>query len=115
MVFKILALLIKMDILGKEKLRMNAIPDDWSLAALLLFGGALTALAAGAAVLIAESWFQKMRRRREHFKIRQDGHLKTWRDRQRESFLWLSSEPEKVQSRSESRVHSDRIKNQFKT
>ena len=94
---------------------MNAIPDDWSLAALLLFGGALTALAAGAAVLIAESWFQKMRRRREQFKIRQDGHLKMWRDRQRESFLWLSSEPEKVQSRSESRVHADRIRSQFKT
>jgi hypothetical protein len=99
----------------KRKLRMSAIPDDWSLAALLLFGGALTALAAGAAVLIAESWFQKMRRRREHFKIWQDGHLKMWRDRQRESFLWLSSGPEKVQSRSESRVHSDRIGNQFKT
>ena len=78
---------------------MNAIPDDWSLAALLLFGGALTVLAAGAAVFIAESWFQKMRRRREHFKIWQDAYLKMWQDRQRESFLWLSSEPEKDHSR----------------
>jgi hypothetical protein len=112
MVLKILDITYKNGYSRKRKLRMNAIPDDWSLAALLLFGGALTALAAGAAVLIAESWFQKMRRRREHFKIRQDGHLKVWRDRQRESFLWLSSEPEKVQSRSESRVHSDRIRNQ---
>ena len=57
---------------------MNAIPSDWSLALLLLFGGASTALAAWAAVLIAESWFQKMRQRREQFKAWQDGYLKMW-------------------------------------
>ena len=77
---------------------MNAIPDDWSLAALLLFGGALTALAAGAAVLIAESWFQKMRRRREHFKIWQDRRLKIWQEQQRESFLRLERTAKKAQS-----------------
>jgi hypothetical protein len=38
-----------------------------------LIGVAFTALAAGAAFLLAESWFQKMRQRREHFK--------TWQDR----------------------------------
>jgi hypothetical protein len=63
---------------------MNDIPSVWSFAALLLFGVTLTALAAGAAFLLAESWFQKMRQRREHFK--------TWQDRQRRSFLWLSSD-----------------------
>jgi len=38
---------------------MNAIPGDWSLALLLLFGGASTALTAWAAVLLAEIWSQK--------------------------------------------------------
>jgi hypothetical protein len=42
---------------------MNEIPDVWSLAALLLFGGAFTALAVGVAILLAESWFRKMRQR----------------------------------------------------
>jgi hypothetical protein len=45
---------------------MNEIPD---VAALLLFGGAFTALAVGVEILLAESWFQKMRQKREHFKI----------------------------------------------
>ena len=94
---------------------MSEIPSDWSPDALLLLVGVFTALSAGASIFLAEIWSQKMRRRREHFKIWQDGHLKMWRDRQRESFLWLSSGPEKVQSGSESRVHSDRIRNQFKT
>ncbi len=74
---------------------MNEIPGVWSLAALLLFGGALTALAAGAAILLAENWFQKMRRRREQFKTWQDRQFKAWQERQRESFLWLSSDKEK--------------------
>jgi hypothetical protein len=56
---------------------MSEIPNDWSLAALLLFGGAVTALAAGAAILLAESWFQKMRQRREHFKIGKTGGSKS--------------------------------------
>jgi hypothetical protein len=71
---------------------MSLIPGDWSLALLLLFGGVSTALAAGAAVLMAESWFQKMRRRREHFKAWQDGYLKMWQDRQSESFLSRSGD-----------------------
>jgi hypothetical protein len=71
---------------------MNEIPGVWSLAALLLFGGALTALAAGAAIFLAENWFQKMRQRREQFKTWQDRHFKIWQDRQRKSFLWLSSD-----------------------
>ena len=71
---------------------MNEIPDDWSLAALLLFGGAFAALAVGIAVLLAESWFQKMRQRKEHDRIWQNRQLKTWQDLQRESFLRLSSD-----------------------
>jgi hypothetical protein len=90
---------------------MNASPGDWSLAPLLLFGGALTALAAWAAVLIAESWCQKMRQRREHFKAWQDGHLKMWQDRQRESFLSLSRDQEKAQSRSKPGAGCVRIEN----
>ena len=74
---------------------MNEIPGGWSLAALLLFGGTITALAAGAAILLAENWYQKMRQRREHFKTWQDRNFKIWQDRQRESFLWLSNDQEK--------------------
>jgi hypothetical protein len=68
---------------------MSKILSDWSLAALLLFGGVFTALAAGAAIFLAESWFEKMRQRREHFKIWQDRRLKIWQEQQRESFLRL--------------------------
>jgi hypothetical protein len=71
---------------------MNVIPGDWSLAALLFFGGAFTALDVGIAVSLAESWFQKMRQRREHDRIWQNRQLKTWQDLQRESFLRLSSD-----------------------
>jgi hypothetical protein len=71
---------------------MNEIPGDWSLSALLLFGGAFTALAVGIAILLAESWFQEIRQRREHLKIWQNQQLKIWRDMQRESFLRLSSD-----------------------
>jgi hypothetical protein len=71
---------------------MNVIPGDWSLAALLLFGGAFTALDVGIAVLLAESWFQKMRQKREHDRIWQNRQLKTWQDLQRESFLRLSND-----------------------
>ena len=71
---------------------MNEIPGDWSLVALLLFGGVFTALVIGIAILLAESWFQEIRQRREHLKISQNQQLKTWRDMQRESFLRLSSD-----------------------
>jgi hypothetical protein len=74
---------------------MSEIPSDWSLAALLLFCGVLTALAAGAAIFLAESWFKKMRQRREHFKIWQDRRLKIWQEQQRESFLQLSRNQQK--------------------
>jgi hypothetical protein len=70
---------------------MNEISGVWSLAALLLFGGALTAVAAGAAIFLAENWFQKMRQRRAPFK--------TWQDRQRKSFLWLSSDHKRGSSK----------------
>jgi len=78
---------------------MSGIPSDWSLAALLLFGGAFTALAAGAAVFLAESWFQKMRQRREQFKIWQDRRLKIWQEQQRESFLRLDRTAKKARQR----------------
>ena len=68
---------------------MSKILTDWSLADLLLFGGVFTALAAGAAIFLAESWFQKMRERREHFKIWQERQLKIWQEQQRESFLQI--------------------------
>jgi ABC-type uncharacterized transport system permease subunit len=71
---------------------MNEIPGDWSLVALLLFGWAFTAFAVGIAILLAESWFQEIRQRREQLKISQTQQLKIWRDMQRESFLWLSSD-----------------------
>jgi hypothetical protein len=74
---------------------MSEIPGDWSLAALILFGGAFAALAAGAAIFLAESWSQKMRQRREHFKIWQDRRLKIWQEQQRESFLWLGRDQQK--------------------
>jgi hypothetical protein len=90
---------------------MNAIPGDWSLALLLLFGGASTALTAWAAVLLAEIWSQKIRQRREHFKAWQEGRLKMWQDRQRESFLSLSSDQEEAQSRSKTGAGSVRIEN----
>ena len=78
---------------------MSEIPSDWSLAALLLFGGAFTALAAGGAIFLAESWFQKMRQRREHFKIWQDRRLKIWQEQQRASFLRLDMTAKKAQSK----------------
>src|ERR1700722_9051525 len=71
---------------------MSKILSDWSLAALLLFGGVFTALAAGAAIFLAESWFQKMRQRREYLQIWQDRQLKIWQQQQRESFLRLGRE-----------------------
>jgi len=71
---------------------MSEITNDWSLAALLLFGGVFTALAAGAAIFLAESWFQKMRQRREYLQIWQDRQLKIWQQQQRESFLRLGRE-----------------------
>jgi len=74
---------------------MSGIRSDWSLAALLLFGGAFTALAAGAAIFLAESWFQKMRQRKEQFKIWQERRLKIWQEQQRESFLWLGRDQQK--------------------
>ena len=69
---------------------MNEIPGAWIPASLLLFGGAVTALAAGAAILLAESWFQKMRQRREHDKIWQNRQLKTWQDLQQQSFCGVN-------------------------
>jgi hypothetical protein len=77
---------------------MSEILSDWSLADLLLFGGVFTALAAGAAIFLAESWFQQMRHRREHFKIWQDRRLKIWQEQQRESFLRLERTAKKARS-----------------
>jgi hypothetical protein len=87
---------------------MSEIPSDWSLAALLLFGGAFTALAAGAAIFLAESWFQGMRQRREHFKIWQDRRLKIWQEQQRESFLRLDIAAKKAQSKVNQGVRRER-------
>jgi hypothetical protein len=83
----------------KRNLRMSEIANDWSLAALLLFGAMFTALTVGAAIFLAESWFQKMRQRREHFKIWQDRRLKIWQEQQRESFLRLDRTAKKARQR----------------
>jgi hypothetical protein len=77
---------------------MSEIPSDWSPDALLLFGGVFTAFSAGASIFLAEIWSQKMRRRREHFKIWQDRQLKIWQEQQRESFLRLERTAKKAQS-----------------
>src|ERR1700692_3889981 len=77
---------------------MSEIPSYWSSDALLLFGGVFTALSAGTSIFLAESWFQKMRQRREHFKIWQDRRLKIWQEQQRESFLRLERTSKKAQS-----------------
>jgi hypothetical protein len=86
---------------------MSRILTDWSLADLLLFGGLFTALAAGTAIFLAESWFQKMRQRREHFKIWQDRRLKIWQEQQRESFLRLGRDEQGSDDKNEedSRKH----------
>ena len=68
---------------------MSEIPRDWSPDALLLFVGVFTALSAGTSIFLAGIWSQKMRRRREHFKIWQDRRLKIWQEQQRDSFLRL--------------------------
>jgi hypothetical protein len=77
---------------------MSEIPSDWSPDALLLLVGVFTALSAGASIFLAEIWSQKMRRRREHFKIWQDRRLKIWQEQQRESFLRLERTAKKTQS-----------------
>ena len=80
---------------------MNEILSDWSLAELLLFGGVFTALAGGAAIFLAESWSQKMRQRREHFKIWEDRQLKIWQEQQRESFLRLGRDQQGFDDKNE--------------
>ena len=87
---------------------MSQSPSDWSLAALLLFGGVFTALAAGAAIFLAESWFQQMRQRREHFKIWQDQQLKIWQEQQRESFLRLGRDQQGFDDKSEDNGQKNR-------
>jgi hypothetical protein len=74
---------------------MGEISNDWSLTALIICGGAFTALSAGATVFLAENWFQKLRQRREHFMIRQDRRLAIWQEQQRESFLLLGRDQQK--------------------
>jgi hypothetical protein len=80
---------------------LSEILSDWSLADLFLFGGVSTALAAGVAIFLAESWFQKMRQRREHFKIWQDRQLKIWQEQQRESFLRLGRDQQGFDDKNE--------------
>ena len=77
---------------------MSEIPRDWSPDALLLFVGVFTALSAGTSIFLAGIWSQKMRRRREHFKIWQDRRLKIWQEQQRDSFLRLERTAKKAQS-----------------
>jgi hypothetical protein len=74
---------------------MSEIPSDWSPDAQLLFVGVFTALSAGASIFLAVIWSQKMRQRREHFRIWQDRQLKIWQEQQRESFLRLGRDQQK--------------------
>jgi hypothetical protein len=77
---------------------MSEIPSDWSPDALLLFVGAFTAFSAGASIFLAEISSQKMRRRKEHFKIWQDRRLEIWQEHQRESFLRFERTAKKARS-----------------
>ena len=79
----------------------SKILTDWSLVDLLLLGGVFTALAAGAAIFLAESWFEKMRQRREHFRNWQDRQLKIWQEQQRESFLRLGRDEQGFDGKNE--------------
>ena len=91
---------------------MREIPSDWSPDALLLFVGVFTALSAGASIFLAEIWSQKMRQRREHFKIWQDRRLKIWQEQQRESFLRLERTATKAQSEVNQRSDDNEDDNQ---
>jgi hypothetical protein len=87
---------------------VSEILSDWSLADLLLFGGVFTAVAGGAAIFLAESWFQKMRQRREHFKIWQDRQFKIWQEQQRESFLRLGRDQQGFDDKNEDNSQKNR-------
>jgi hypothetical protein len=109
----LLILLVLLGSLGVQAAGVGSgVGADWSLVDLLLCGGVFTALAAGAAIFLAESWFQKMRQRREHFKIWQDRRLKIWQEQQRESFLRLERTPKKAQSEVNQRSDANEDDNQ---
>ena len=91
---------------------MSEIPSDWSPDVLLLFVGVFTALSAGASIFLAEIWSQKMRQRREHFKIWQDRRLKIWQEQQCESFLRLERSAKKAQSEVNQRSDDNEDDNQ---
>jgi hypothetical protein len=91
---------------------MREIPSDWSQDALLLFVGVFTALLPGASIFLAEIWSQKMRQRREHFKIWQDRRLKIWQAQQRESFLRLERTAKKARSEVNQRSDDNEDDNQ---
>ena len=91
---------------------MSEIPSDWSPDVLLLFVGVFTALSAGTSIFLAGIWSQKMRRRREHFKIWQDRRLKIWLEQQRESFLRLERTAKKAQSEVNQRSDDNEDDNQ---
>jgi hypothetical protein len=91
---------------------MSEIPRDWSPDALLLFVGVFTAFSAGTSIFLAGIWSQKMRRRREHFKIWQDRRLKIWQEQQRESFLRLERTAKKAQSEVNQRSYDNEDDNQ---
>jgi hypothetical protein len=82
-------------VIVEKEFAMSDISGDLSLAALIICGGVVTALSAGAAIFLAESWFQKLRQRREHFKIWQDRRLKIWQEQQRQSFILLGRDQQK--------------------
>jgi hypothetical protein len=92
----------------RKNLSVSEILNDWSLADLLLFGGVFTALAGATAIFLAESWFQKMRQRREHFKIWQDRQLKIWQEHQRESFLRLGRDQQGFDDKNEDNSQKNR-------
>jgi hypothetical protein len=92
----------------RKNLSVSEILSDWSLVDLLLFGGVFTALAGAAAIFLAERWFQKMRQRREHFKIWQDRQLKIWQEQQRESFLRLGRSQQGFDDKNEDNSQKNR-------
>jgi hypothetical protein len=92
----------------KDNLCMSGTVSGWSQTDLLLFAGVFTALAAWAAIFLAESWFQQMRQRKEHFKIWQDRQLKVWQELQRESFLRLGRDQQGFDDKNEDNSQKNR-------
>jgi hypothetical protein len=78
---------------------MSEIASDWSLSALLLFGGVFTTLTVGAAIFLAESWFQKMRQRERISRFGKTGGSKSGKRSNANPFSGSIGPAKKAQSK----------------